>query len=314
MAEPLIVNVYRGEQIESRHEVDAVVVDRDGGIVDVWGETDRLVMPRSSAKPIQAVPLVDSGAADAFGADQVELALACASHNGESAQVDRVRSWLARSSLGAEDLECGPQYPGFQPALIDLVSTGGSVGPEHNNCSGKHAGFLTVCVHLNLPTAGYIKPDHPLQRNLVTPVLEDYCRFDAAGQTPAIDGCGIPVWEIPLVDLARGWARLTDPGPGLRLLTAMTAEPYFVAGTDRSCTRFMTDPIKPVAAKVGAEGVYCAALIDEGTAIALKVRDGAFRAGEAAMEHVLVELGAVAATAYPLHNHAGTPVGSLRVC
>ncbi len=270
-------------------------------------------MPRSSAKPIQAIPLIASGAAAAFDVDDAELALACASHNGEQGHVDRVLDWLRRLSLSAADLECGPQHPVFEPAFVELVAAGRPAGNEHNNCSGKHTGFLTVCRHLDLPTATYIRPDHPIQRDHVTPAMEALCRFDASAQQPAIDGCGIPVWEIPLVDLARGWARLTDPGPGSTLLNAMIAEPWYVAGSDRSSTRFMTDARTPVAAKAGAEGVYCAALLDDGTAIALKVRDGAARAADAAMEHILAGLGAIDAVHHPLHNRAGTVVGSIGV-
>lgn len=290
-----------------------VVVDRRGSIVESWGESNRPVMPRSSAKPLQAVPLITSGAAAAFGVDNTELALACASHNGEPGHVDKVVAWLDRLSLGVDDLECGPQYPVYEPACIELVRSGGKAGPEHNNCSGKHTGFLSVCRQLDLPTGGYIDPDHPLQRDHVTPAMEELCGFDAAAQTPSIDGCGIPVWEIPLVDLARGWSRLADHGPGSILLQAMMAEPWFVAGSERSSTRFMTDARRPVAAKAGAEGVYCAAVLDDGAAIALKVRDGAARAAAAAMEHVLAGLGAVAAIEHPLHNRAGTVIGSIEV-
>jgi len=313
LAPPLFVDIRRGDHVESRHEVDAVVVDHQGSIVGSWGEADRPVMPRSSAKPLQAVPLVDTGAAVAFGVDDADLALACASHNGEQGHVDRVLVWLDRLALGAGDLECGPQYPVHESAFVDLVASGGVAGPEHNNCSGKHTGFLAVCRHLDLPTAGYIKPDHPLQRKHVTPTMEELCRFDARAQNPSIDGCGIPVWQIPLADLARGWSRLADTAVGSTLLDAMIAEPWFVAGSDRSSTRFMTDALEPVAAKAGAEGVYCAVLVDNRTAIALKVRDGAARAADAAMEYLLAGLGAVAAVDHPLHNRAGTLVGSIEV-
>lgn len=313
MSRPLVVDVHRGDRVESRHEVDAVVVDRDGTIVASWGESSRPVLPRSSAKPLQAVSLITTGAADAFGVDEVELALACASHNGEPGHVDRVLAWLDRLSLGGGDLECGPQYPVYEPAFVDLVASGGEAGPEHNNCSGKHAGFLAVCRHLDLPTAGYIQPEHPLQRDHITPSMEEFCCFDAKAQSPSIDGCGIPVWQIPLTELARGWSRLADHEAGSTLLQAMMAEPWFVAGSDRSSTRFMADARTPVAAKAGAEGVYCAAVLDDAAAIALKVRDGAGRAATVAMEHILVQLEAIAAVDHPLHNWAGTVVGSIEV-
>ncbi len=313
MSGPLVVNVHRGDRVESRHEVDAVVVDEAGSIIESWGDAGRAVMPRSTAKPLQAVPLLASGAAGEFGVDEVELALACASHNGEPGHVERVVAWLDRLSLGPDDLECGPQYPVYEPAFVDLVASGGEAGPEHNNCSGKHAGFLTVCRRLDLPTAGYIQPEHPLQRDHVTPAMEELCCFDAEAQNPLIDGCGIPVWEIPLSDLSRGWSRLADSAEGSILLNAMIAEPWFVAGSDRSSTRFMTDALQPVAAKAGAEGVFCAVLVDTRTAIALKARDGAGRAADAAMEHVLAVLGAVTAIDHPVHNRAGTVVGSIEV-
>ncbi len=313
MTAPLVVNVTRGPEVESRHEVDAVIVDGDGNVVESWGDADRSVMPRSSAKPIQAVPLITTGAAAAFDVDEVELALACASHNGESGHVERVLAWLERLSFGPEVLECGSQNPVFEPALIELVSSGGDAGAEHNNCSGKHTGFLTVCRHIDLPAEGYLQPDHPLQRDHITPALEHYCRFDSSAQVPSIDGCGIPVWQVPLVDLARGWSRLAASDPGATLLSAMRSEPWYVAGTDRSSTRFMTDPLKPVAVKAGAEGVYCGVLPEEGVALAVKVRDGAFRAADVAMEHLLVGLGVVASTEHTLSNWAGTSVGTVEV-
>jgi L-asparaginase II len=309
----LTVDILRGLDVESRHLVDAVVVDVDGTVVETWGDRDRLIMPRSTAKPIQALPLIETGASAAFELDEAELALACASHNGEKAQVDKVLAWLHRLELSVDHLECGDQPPILEEALIDLIANGGRPGPEHNNCSGKHTGFLTVCRHLDLPTAGYIEPSHPLQTGHITPALSQACRVDLSRQQPSIDGCGIPVWRIPLVNLAAGWARLTRPGAGSKLLAAMMAEPFFVAGTDRSSTVLMTDPLRPIAVKGGAEGVFCGAVIDDGLGITLKVRDGAGRAADVAMTHILTRLGAVTERSYPLTNWAGTEVGSMRV-
>ena len=311
---PLTVDVLRGREVESRHLVDAVIVDADGSVVDAWGDTDRLVMPRSAAKPIQALPLVESGAAAHFQLDDIELALACASHNGEEAQVDRVVAWLNRVGSTPADLECGPQMPSFEPAAVTLMTSGRKPGPEHNNCSGKHSGFLTLCLYFELPTEGYIGPDHPLQANHVTPALSEICAVDLVGQAPGIDGCGIPVWNVPMTNLAMGWARLTKPGAGRKLLEAMMAEPYFVAGTDRSSTDIMSKTVRPAAVKGGAEGVFCGAVIDDGIGIALKVRDGAGRAAGVAIEHILDTLGVVTEGAHRLTNWAGTEVGELLVC
>ncbi len=319
----MIVEVRRGGLVESRHEVDAVVVSLDGpdgsvDVVEAHGDADRLVMPRSAIKPIQAVPLVRSGAFDAFDLEQADLALACASHNGEAAHVERVAGWLERLGLSAANLECGPEWPIFQPASDVLKAAGIDRGPQHNNCSGKHSGFLTVCTHLGLDPEGYINPDHRLQRDHVTAAIEEFCRFNLTDQTPVVDGCGIPVWSIPLSSLAAGWSRLAASVEGSRIVGAMMAEPFFVAGTGRGCTQFMSDALKPLAVKVGAEGVYCGvvAVSDNDDSarylgIALKVRDGARRAAEVAMASILERYGALPRREWPLHNHAGRLVGEL---
>lgn len=318
---PLPVEVLRGEWVESRHLVDAVVVgwDQDGPVVqESWGEPEGEMMPRSAAKPLQALPLVRSGAADAFGLDDVELALACASHNGERAQTQRVDNWLNRIGFSVADLECGAQRPQRDEDKAELWASGGKADPVHNNCSGKHAGFLTVCRHLGLSHVGYIEPDHGLQRDHVTPAMEELCGVSLSDTSPGIDGCGIPVWPMPLSALASGWLRLANDQSGRRLLQAMVDQPYFVAGTGRACTRIMTDATAPVAVKVGAEGVYGAVLLGPdgdraGPAVALKVRDGATRAAEVAVEWLLERLGVFSPGPNRLTNHFGTEVGRLRI-
>jgi len=326
---PLVVEVLRGDAVESVHEVDAVVVsldpsDKSLSILDAWGDAHRLVMPRSAIKPIQALPLVTSGAAHAFELGPIELALACASHNGEARHVEAVTAWLARVGRSPSDLECGPQWPVNQAARDHLITAAVDKGPEFNNCSGKHAGFLTVCAHLGLEPGGYIQPDHLLQAYWVTPAIEELCGVDVSSQTPGVDGCGIPVWTIPLASLASGWARLADRPEGHRLLNAMMAEPFYVAGTDRACTEYMMECSGSLAAKVGAEGVY-AAVLPNGSpttgsrsggsgpvALALKVRDGAFRAAEVALAAILHRLGVMEPKAWPIDNHAGRRIGAMR--
>ncbi len=314
MSKPLIVEITRGVEVESRHEVDAVVVDLAGKIVAGWGDTDRTVLPRSAGKPLQALPLITTGAADAFGLSDIELALSCASHNGEPDHVNRVETWLARIGFPEDTLECGAHAPGYRPAADDLVRGGIEPGPRHNNCSGKHTGFLTVCRHLDLDPSGYIGPDHPVQANQITAALEDLCMVDLSGQTPGIDGCGIPVWAIPITALARGWARLAHRGAGRRLLDAMIANPFYVAGTERACTRIMNDARHATAVKTGAEGVFCASMGDDRLGVAVKARDGNSRASEAAIEFILDRHGTYdAPSSRPLRNHAGTEVGEIRV-
>lgn len=314
---PLIVEVTRAEGVESLHEVDVAIVDVSGAIVGSWGEFGRPVLPRSAVKPLQALPLVASGAADAFGLGNVELALACASHGGEALHVSAVEQWLCRIDLTADALTCGVQRPLHDTSMTALVAGGLEPTAAHNNCSGKHTGFLTVCRHLDLPVGGYQAPDHPLQADLVSPALANTCGVDLADQLPAIDGCGIPVWSLPLDRLAVGWARLgaaTSEEPAGRLLGAMRSEPFHVAGSERACTRLIDSCDGGVVVKTGAEGVFCAALPEDGIGLALKVRDGARRAAVTAVEWLLKSLGQYdGEVGQVLENQAGTPVGEIRV-
>lgn len=314
MSAPLIVDVLRGGDVESRHEVDVVAVDTDGRILWSRGDATRPVLPRSALKPVQALPLVGSGGADADAAAVPRLAIACASHGGEPEHLAVVDAWLADVGLTAEDLECGAHPPTHRPSAEALIAAGEQPTVRHNTCSGKHVGFLSACRHLGLPTAGYPNPSHPLQALHLTPAIEECCGVTLAGSTPAVDGCGIPVWSMPLDRLAAGWASLGTSAPGRRVLDAMIAEPFMVAGTDRLCTTMIRAGAGRLVVKTGAEGVYCGVATDTGAAVALKVRDGATRAAEMAVEWAMAEL-AVWAPPSPavLRNWAGTEVGAIRV-
>jgi L-asparaginase II len=313
MSPPLVVEVLRGSAVESVHEVDVSVVGRDGHRSG-WGNPSRLVMARSALKPIQALPLITSGAADAFGLSDAHLALACASHGGEPVHVELVDDWLERIGCTSEDLECGPQLPSALAAGHELVRAGQTPDRRHNNCSGKHCGFLTVCRHVGLDPRGYIGVDHPLQRDLITPAIETMCGVSLDGQTPGIDGCGIPVWQFPLDRLAAGWAGMTERVEGQRLMAAMMANPFLVAGTDRCCTNVMEAAAGALVVKTGAEGVFCGAHPESGLAWAIKSRDGAQRAAEAALLWLIADLGFSINVEMPtLRNWSGQTVGSIRV-
>ena len=205
---PLLVEITRGDSVESWHEVDAVVVGTDGAVVDSWGDMTRRVLPRSSLKPIQAIPLVATGAASSFALSEVELALACASHDGEPAHVAAVACWLERVGVPVDELACGVHRPMSEAAAIRLAELGRRYTALHNNCSGKHAGFLTLCRHLGIPTDRYFDASHQLQRDHVTPTIEEWCGINLTGQEPAVDGCEIPAWIVPLERLAAGWASM----------------------------------------------------------------------------------------------------------
>ncbi len=313
MSPPLIVEVLRGSHIESRHEVDVAVVGRDGHRSG-WGVPNRGVLARSSMKPIQASALVQSGAADAFSLSTEQLALACASHSGEPAHIEVVDAWLAQLGLDVSALECGGHYPMHGASADALIVSGAGFDARHNNCSGKHCGFLTLARHVGVSPSGYLAPNHPVQRDHVTPAIEALCGVSLAGADPAIDGCGIPLWEIPLDRLAAGWAGLSADATGVRLLEAMTAAPMLVAGSGRLCTRVIIETEGDVVVKSGAEGVYAGVVPGSGIGVAVKARDGAGRAAEAAVLWTLTDLGALEGIEpEPIRNVAGTEVGSVHV-
>lgn len=283
---PVVVEAMRGDRVESVHRGAAIVCDARGGVLLAFGDVDRPVFPRSAVKPIQALALVESGAADGFS--DAELALACASHSGEPEHVATAAAMLARWGLDATALACGAHWPLGAQAARGLARSGGEPGPLHNNCSGKHAGFLCLACAQGMPTSGYETAAHPVQ-SLVKAALEDVCavKLDA----PGVDGCSIPAYALPLTSLARGFARLAtglELAPGRaaaagRLLRAMAAQPFHVAGTGRFDTQAMTILDGQAVVKTGAEGVYCAALPQLGLGLALKIDDGATRAAEVAV-------------------------------
>jgi L-asparaginase II len=238
--DPILVEVLRGEMVESRHCGAYAVVDAAGGVVLAQGDVEHPVYARSAIKPLQALPLVETGAAARYGLSRKEIALACASHNGTAAVVDVVEAWLNRIGLSRDDLECGADPPIDQAAAQALVRAGQSPSALHNNCSGKHAGFLTTASHCGEPTRGYIGAQHPVQRRVLA-TLSSMTGLDLECAPHGTDGCGIPVIGIPLKAMARAMARLADPA-GLaaeraaaagRILEAMAAEFLIVAGASR---------------------------------------------------------------------------------
>lgn len=291
---PVLVEVTRGDMVESRHRGAIAVVQANGQTRLAVGDTHRLVYPRSAIKPLQAIYAVESGAAEAFNLTDVELALACASHNGEREHISTVRSWLARLGLAEEALECGAHAPRRNEDWTALVKNNLAPGPAHNNCSGKHCGFLSSARHLGLATEGYILKAHPIQQ-AVLDLVGEMADFNLDATPGGIDGCGIPVAGIPLEPLALAFARFAT-GSGLaakrqaaaqRIYQAMVREPFMVAGSERWCTRAMQAGKGAFIVKTGAEGVYCGAVPEAGVGIALKIDDGASRAAECAMGAVL---------------------------
>ena len=321
----LRVEVTRGASIESLHRVDAVVCDSEGACVESWGESSRPVFPRSAVKPIQALPLIESGAVERFGVGEAELALACASHGGQPEQVAAVRAWLERCDLAEDDLECGAHAPLHAPSARALWAAGREPSAIHNNCSGQHVGLLLLAQAIGAPRRGYTDADHPVQIE-VRGALAEATGCDLERAPRAGDGCGIPTFAVPLAGLARAAARLAAPaglaparGRALRRVAeAMAAQPFMVGGEGRLCTEIARRSEGAVLAKVGAEGVFIAALRDRGLGLALKVEDGARRAAEVALATLLRHFEAPVAglerfVVATLSDQRGADVGVIRV-
>lgn len=329
MENPVLVEVTRGPLVESRHRGAFAVVDAAGAIVASAGDIERPVYPRSAIKVFQALPLVESGAADAFGFGDAELSLACASHSGEPGHAALAASMLERAGLGPVCLECGAHWP-FDPAVArDMARAGAEPTPLHNNCSGKHAGFLCTAAHLGEDVAGYVRAEHAVQRR-VTAAIADVTGAALSPDVCGTDGCSIPTYAAPLASFARGFARLAAGAgvpaerarAGRRLIEACMARPWEMSGTGRVCRSLMEAAPGRIFAKTGAEGVFCGALPERGLGFALKIDDGATRAAECLVAALLAELvrapepdlaARLDALAAPvLRNWEGVEVGGLR--
>ena len=328
MANPVLVEVTRGQRIESMHRGTVVVTDTNGAILFSLGDVTVPIYPRSAIKALQALLLIESGAADRYQLGDAELALACASHGGEPDHVAGVTRMLSRAGLDHTALECGVHWPAHPPSAQALARSGATATALHNNCSGKHAGFLCAACAMGIDHHGYIAPGHPIQRE-VKAVIESVSESVIGEDRVAIDGCSVPTWALLLTDLARAFARF-GTGQSLppkraeaarRLRAACASEPWFVAGSGRFCSEVMSHFGERVFVKTGAEGVFCAALPEQGLGLALKCDDGATRAAEIVMAAMIARYAKLANTDRvllarlmrpTLRNWNGTAIGTLR--
>ena len=324
----LLVEVLRGGRVESRHGGSAVVVDAIGGVVFAAGDVEEPVYTRSTVKALLALPLVETGAADRLGLSDAELALACASHSGLPVHAGTAASMLRKAGEDAGCLECGAHWPLSREAAAALAATGGAPSALHNNCSGKHAGFVCAACDAHLPVAGYIRPEHPVMR-AATAAASELTGAQMDADNRAIDGCGIPTHAIPLRALALGFARFGS-GDGMtpdrataamRLRRAVAAHPELAAGPERFDTRLMQLFGAAVFSKTGAEGMHVLALPEQGLSIAVKCADGATRAAEVAAAALLARYlpaspeGETALERFRrpvVRNWAGTETGLMR--
>ena len=322
MRNPVLIELTRGALVESVHAGALAVVRADGELVATVGNVASPIFPRSAIKPLQAIPFVETGAADRFSFGMPEIALSCASHSGTSAHAALAQSMLERAGLSPEALACGVHEPMDTATAREMIRSGAAPTALNHNCSGKHSGMLATAVHKAEPTEGYWRPDHHVQMRIAR-VLEDLTGCRLSSDVCGIDGCSVPNWAIPLTGLAQAFARLAT-GQGLgadralacrRITQACWAHPDLVAGPGRLVTLVMSRLPGKVFLKSGAEGVYCGALPERGLGFAIKIDDGAQRAAEALAVQLIARFHPeVARLGPPAHltNWRGVEVGQMR--
>lgn len=317
MTQPVpMTELWRGTILESLHLGHAVICDDSGLIVHAWGDPDVTIYPRSSCKMVQALPLLTSGAADKYGLNSEHLALACASHDGAAIHTDRVRAWLSQLDLDEDAFRCGPQEPANIPARDGLIRAGVSPCQIHNNCSGKHTGFLTLCSHMGAGPE-YVEVNHPVQQAGLA-AFEDTTAQSSPGF--GIDGCSAPNFATTVHGLARAMAYFASAADrsdrqsaaAARLTQAMMQHPDLVAGEGRACTELMRAMGGHAAIKTGAEGVYVAIIPEKRLGVALKIADGTTRAAECAIAAILTGLGVLEADHPATRKFMNAPVLSRR--
>ncbi|MGB0505698.1 MAG: asparaginase [Pikeienuella sp.] len=301
MTNPVLVERHRGTFIERSHRGRVAIVDRTGNLVAAMGDVTTPFLPRSSCKIMQAVPMVESGAADANRLTPQLLAFACASHQGSFTHAGLANGWLNEMGLTDADLMCGVQLPGDRTTRMAMWDAGEKHCQLHNNCSGKHAGMLCQALHIGAPTAGYIDIDHPVQAT-IEQVSAELAGEDTAGWVA--DGCSAPNFALSLTGLARamaGFAAAETAFTGvrrdaaIRLRDAMASHPFEIAGEGRACTDLIRAGNGSFVVKTGAEGCFTAILPEQGLGIALKIDDGDTMAANTTMAALLVSLGALSA-------------------
>lgn len=279
---PPLARRTRGGVVESQHRGAWVVCDASGTVIDGAGRHDASFFARSTIKALQALPLIETGAAERFDVTDAELALCCASHNAEDAHTDRVRGFLTRLGLSPDDLQCGPQPAGDPAVRARMRADGEEPTGLQNNCSGKHAGFLALARHLDVAPEHYLDPESDSQR-LVRAALCELCDVEESSLARATDGCSAPTYAVPLAALATGFARVANPD-GLaparraalsRLCDSVARHPGLIAGEHRRiCTQLSRITEGRLFPKVGAEAMYVVGVRGADRGLALKIDDG----------------------------------------
>jgi L-asparaginase II len=303
MANPILVQAVRGQMVESFYRGSYAVINAEDQIIASAGDIDRLIYARSALKPIQALALIESGAARNYHLTAEEIALACASHNGEDRHVQLIKQWCDKVEIPLSALECGLHSPMSREAATNLARQGLKPTLAHNACSGKHASFLTLAKYLNYSLENYVHKDHPTQQ-YINKIIAEVCQINLDETPFGIDGCHVPVLGIPLKALASAMAKLARPRKlraslkkaAENIVAAMQTHPFLLAGTGRFCTDINEITNGKVIVKMGAEGVFTGLVPSEGWGIALKIDDGHAKAAEIAMITLLEHLKVISIT------------------
>lgn len=295
----VVANVYRGGAVESSHNGHIAVVDAQGNLLYSYGDPFRQTFARSAMKPLQAIPVVETGAAQRFGFEKADLALACASHNGEERHRSRAASMLEKAGQTETMLQCGTHPPREDESFKKYIKEDLELTPVFSNCSGKHSGMVATAVHMGEDPSNYHEPSHPVQQRILE-AISDMTSYPKEQILMGTDGCGVPVHRLPLANLALAFARLAKPETienptrqqaAQTIADAMVAHPEMVGGKKRYCTDLMTVYHGRIVGKVGAEAVYCLGDRETGIGLAIKIEDGGTRVLHAVVNEVLRQLG-----------------------
>jgi L-asparaginase II len=313
---PVLVERYRGDVLESFHRGVICIVNEKGDVVFSVGDIQQICFPRSALKLFQILPLLESGAVEKFGFTLDEIAIMCGSHNGEKSHIRVVEKILQKIGLGKEKLQCGAQYPTLTEDRNELIKTDTNPEEIHNNCSGKHAGFLAYCVFYGLDIDTYHLPEHPLQQAILDVTAEMH-EYDKSKIATALDGCSAPIFSLPVYNQAIAYKNLMSPEKfGEKrtkscktVIEAVTKYPYLVAGAKRYCSEMMEICGSRIFGKTGADGVYSLGFINEKLACTIKIDDGLMGPQYAVAQRIIEQSGIFdPETLKPLHHYIEAPI------
>ncbi|MFK5979357.1 MAG: asparaginase [Rhizobiaceae bacterium] len=292
-----IIEVSRGKIVESIHVADMAICDAQGNLIAAFGDVEKAVFPRSAIKSFQALPMIEAGVDEQYGFGDNHIALSCSSHHGEAIHVEGASEILAMAGLEGADLECGAQFPEQEADKAKLHIAGQKPSALHNNCSGKHSGMLAFAKSQGFDTQNYISRDHPIQKEIAAN-LTNLMGVPHSEAVCGIDGCSLPTYAVPLVNIAKAAAKF-DSGEGMGKVRANAAQkiihaccdrPVMVAGSEGVCTQIMEALGRKCFVKMGAEGVYLTIIPELGMGAAIKVNDGARRASEVLVAQLIASI------------------------